>query len=587
MKKLLTFVLVLAMVLSVSSVALAVSTDGDLRAAINSANSGDTITLTGDVTLGTALEINRDGVDLTLDLGTHTLYGGISLKGGRLTVKNGTISNPNPGGTAIWLTASSDVNASQTQLVIEENVTINSEYGVVLSGNGEKGYNATIDIKGKINAVAPVWVLGTLKEGNCVVNIKSPAELTSTASGAVDKSVGVAVAGFATVNIEEGTKITGDTGVEVRAGTLNVKGGTIVCTGGPTTSTPNSSGTTTSGAAIAVSQHTTNLPIVVNISGGTIKATGANGKALYACDVQSPGGAESTINVSGGNFIGEVGLGTGEIAPSLTNNRFISGGTFSEKPAANLIALDNVAVGDVDGEGYVIKVKVDWASIHVSPTTLDFGTADYGYSAISPKALIVTNDGDTLVKVPTPTHDSYIFEIDDGGNDLFPGESIVFNVSPKAGLPVGAYNVYGIVDGIIDIAPSPSADRDGAANETVSQEVSLSFTVKSISTGSGISVKYTGGNGFSTSNSAVPTGVEIDNVPVSFTGDGRNFTVSCIKPDAKWVTVRWNSTSVTTNFTPDAAAYCSPTNIPKTGDASLAAFVVMAIVAAAGAMRRK
>ena len=105
--------------------------------------------------------------------------------------------------------------------------------------------------------------------------------------------------------------------------------------------------------------------------------------------------------------------------------------------------------------------------------------------------------------------------------------------------------------------------------------------------GSGISVKYIGGNGFSTSNPEVPTGVEIDGTPVSFTGDGRNFTVSCIKPDAKWVTVRWNSTSVTTNFTPDAAAYCSSTNIPKTGDASLAAFVVMAIVAAAGAMRRK
>lgn len=106
-------------------------------------------------------------------------------------------------------------------------------------------------------------------------------------------------------------------------------------------------------------------------------------------------------------------------------------------------------------------------------------------------------------------------------------------------------------------------------------------------TGGGIDLKYIGGNGFSSSKPDVPTGVEIDGEPVSFTGDGRNFTVSCIKPDAKWVTVRWNSTSVTTNFTPDADAYCSSTNIPKTGDASLAAFVVMAIVAAAGAMRRK
>ena len=126
-----------------------------------------------------------------------------------------------------------------------------------------------------------------------------------------------------------------------------------------------------------------------------------------------------------------------------------------------------------------------------------------------------------------------------------------------------------------------------AADNDPSSRPEVTTTPENKPSGSGISVKYTGGNGFSSSKPDVPTGVEIDGVPVSFTGDGRNFTVSCIKPDSRWITVRWNSTSVTTNFTPDAAAYCSPTNIPKTGDASLAAFVVMAIVAAAGAMRRK
>ncbi|MBR2155451.1 MAG: hypothetical protein IJ941_00740, partial [Clostridia bacterium] len=93
--------------------------------------------------------------------------------------------------------------------------------------------------------------------------------------------------------------------------------------------------------------------------------------------------------------------------------------------------------------------------------------------------------------------------------------------------------------------------------------------------GSGISVTYNGGNSFSTSNSAVPTGVEIDNVPVSFTGNGNNFTVSGIPAGAKWITVRWNSTSVTTNFTPNGA-YFAEVEIPKTGDmpfwAAIAAF---------------
>ena len=82
---------------------------------------------------------------------------------------------------------------------------------------------------------------------------------------------------------------------------------------------------------------------------------------------------------------------------------------------------------------------------------------------------------------------------------------------------------------------------------------------------SGIKVTYNGGNSFSTSKSDVPTGVEIDGVAVPFNGTGSNFTVGCVDPGAKWVTVRWNSTSVTTNFTPDALVECS-VSIPKTGD---------------------
>ena len=100
-------------------------------------------------------------------------------------------------------------------------------------------------------------------------------------------------------------------------------------------------------------------------------------------------------------------------------------------------------------------------------------------------------------------------------------------------------------------------------------------TPENKSSGSGISVKYNGGNSFSTSKSAVPTSVEIDGVPVAFNGDGSSFTVSSIPANAKWVTVRWNSTSVTTNFIPNGA-YTAEINIPKTGDmpvwAAVAAF---------------
>ena len=90
---------------------------------------------------------------------------------------------------------------------------------------------------------------------------------------------------------------------------------------------------------------------------------------------------------------------------------------------------------------------------------------------------------------------------------------------------------------------------------------------------SSIDLWYTGGNSFGSSKSAVPTAVEIDGVAVGFTGNGREFSVGCVPADAKWVTVRWNSTSVTTNFTPDAAASCIEIDIPKTGDMPIRAAI--------------
>ena len=108
----------------------------------------------------------------------------------------------------------------------------------------------------------------------------------------------------------------------------------------------------------------------------------------------------------------------------------------------------------------------------------------------------------------------------------------------------------------------------------------------SSSGGSGISITYNGGNSFSTSNSAVPTSVEIDGIPVSFTGDGRSFTVSGIPAGAKWITVRWNSTSITTNFAPDGNVVSAGIEIPKTGDISLLMPVLALIGAAAARCRR-
>ncbi|MBR5292070.1 MAG: hypothetical protein IKU32_04045 [Clostridia bacterium] len=250
----------------------------------------------------------------------------------------------------------------------------------------------------------------------------------------------------------------------------------------------------------------------------------------------------------------------------------ISGGEFSEKPAATMIDDDKVAVGDDDGEGYVIGEKsTDSVAIDVTPASLDFGSETVGYAAPAAKKIIVTNIGTSKVYVSQPTDNDYTVTIASGDLELDPSEAVEFNVVPETGLSAGQHNAT------FSINASDYSDSTNASATTVMKQVAVSFTVNTKpSTGSGISVKYNGGNSFSTSKSDVPTSVEIDGVPVTFNGNGSSFSVGCISSDAKWVTVRWNSTSVTTNFTPDGLVECSAVSIPKTGDmpfwAAVAAF---------------
>jgi len=105
--------------------------------------------------------------------------------------------------------------------------------------------------------------------------------------------------------------------------------------------------------------------------------------------------------------------------------------------------------------------------------------------------------------------------------------------------------------------------------------------------GSSIKVQYLSGNSFSTTNSDTPIAVEIDGIPVSFIGNGKYFTVDCIQPCARWVTVKWRGITVTTNFTPDVTVACTQLGLPKTGDASLLSYALLAVISAAVAIRKK
>ena len=163
-----------------------------------------------------------------------------------------------------------------------------------------------------------------------------------------------------------GTISGGDTGIELRSGTINVSGGTIVSKASSFSEIANGSGTTIKGAALAISQHTTNKDIVVNISGGTF--TGYY--ALFEKDMQDAQSDNINMNVTGGEFNGKI--------YSENCSGFITGGKFSDPTALHYLGdganIQIALTGNYSGEaGGLNKKAFEIGSNH----TVDMNLGGY------------------------------------------------------------------------------------------------------------------------------------------------------------------------------------------------------------------
>lgn len=151
--------------------------------------------------------------------------------------------------------------------------------------------------------------------------------------------------GFADYNITGGT-IVGVTGVEVRAGNLTISGDTtsIIGTSQTFSCNPNSNGSTTYGAGVAVVQHTTLHPIDVKISGGSIKGV----RSFHQDSVEEYSEPnEVTISIEGGSFNGEV---------YSQKDGFIAGGVFTSDVSAYCANGYSIVK---NGDSYTAGVDVD------------------------------------------------------------------------------------------------------------------------------------------------------------------------------------------------------------------------------------
>ena len=373
----------------------------DFIDALGALRANSTLTLLNNVQLGASLQI---GVNLNFDLNGYTITSTLSkptnvlfaVVGSDVTVN---ISNGTFDGTGMFMYVFNNV---ENVNVNYDNVTLTSSNSAVLFGsqscknvlytftdctltnnttggsvaelnnskailnntksyaNGEDSFNvllfnnSAVEVNDGTEIYAPNGV-GIYTNGSNTV--ETNIEING---GKVSAAVGIYQAGRGTLTVNGGEIVGVESGIELRAGTLNINSGTISATADFATQ-PNGSGTTVNGVAVAISQHSTKLPITVNISGGELKYLGTDpdGKAFYETDIQNePGTAPvPTISISGGAFAGSV------VSERVDN--YISDGKFTVAPQYTEFADGRVLdTATVDEEGYATVVEGEYVALN-------------------------------------------------------------------------------------------------------------------------------------------------------------------------------------------------------------------------------
>lgn len=347
-----------------------VDTEG-LKTAINAANEGDTITLGGDFDITEQINITKP---LNIDLGGHKLNITATEAAGFYFTASSTISNgkivdnrtsaPDTNGWRVLIASGPEVTLTVSNLEIEQANPVNSNnivhYNYAIRGND--GASITLEAGTTITSPSKATegsqgVVGVAMVGDdddsthtSTLTIQPGVTITtygfaitgngSSGYGNVDfdinggtlisyASLGVYHPQVGNMTVDGNAEIRGTTGIEMRAGSLTVNSGSISGSDEPTDSNSNDSGPSTSGAGIAIAQHTTQMPISVTINGGEISGN----TALFERNVEN--NDESVVEkieiaISGGTFnaVGE-GSKSLDIGDHTVADLNITGGQYS------------------------------------------------------------------------------------------------------------------------------------------------------------------------------------------------------------------------------------------------------------------
>lgn len=362
-----------------------------LNDAIGAASDGNTIKLLDTVSTLSPISINRKRLNIDLNGYRITRWGYV------LKVWDSDVSFIGNG--VIECTAS-----NAAVIVCGSGVTCSDDYTVVSFGPGVKitsqGTGIMIDtdasntyindgiriiVNGTVNSELGITVNGSNKNSG----INPPVITLDNASLCSDRhtmKVGIYGAGYAKWNINNSSITGSESAIEIRAGELTIDGGSYSATSTNQSVVANGNGSTTTGAAIAIAQHTTRLPINVTINGGTFEGY----SAIYESNPQgNPADAIANVslNITGGTF---KTIDNGTLAVySQDCEKFITGGKFSSNVSSYM--ADGYVLGYLNSEDLfeilpAKPIETDDVWI-VNPSNAQY-TLDGAYGSIDGKTIV-------------------------------------------------------------------------------------------------------------------------------------------------------------------------------------------------------
>lgn len=348
-----------------------------------------TITLLNDADVKSTIMISNKK-NITLDLGGHNVTFSASktffyVNNATFTVNGGgSIKEANAYFAPIIMKGGPAGSENYTIVNVKNGVTLEGWAGMFIDKNNGNDYgmvfnaeNATLTGRNDINGDTGI---GLYVNGTINANVKIA--LTNVAlSGTGD---GMYLAGAADTTINGGSVTSECTGIEIRAGSLTLNNCNVTGGNGNVTTNANGNGSTSKNVALAVIQHTTQLPINVVINGGTF----TGGAALLEANPQNnPEDAIRKVGVvvNGGTFNGAVNKAND--ASSLG----VMGGTFNSDVTDYVHASPTVK--DENNNYYVGETAESVLQSATSGTFTVVGAERNENLNVNPGVTIVNNSG--------------------------------------------------------------------------------------------------------------------------------------------------------------------------------------------------